>query len=76
LQPRNEPLCATGLFEHFLEYKCTPIGDIQDEGVPRAWTAAEVAATESLLSKLGVAASSDIKEEKEESSSSRVKLPK
>jgi hypothetical protein len=58
LQPRNEPLCSTGLFENFMEYKCTPIGDIQDEGMSKDLTPAEVAATDSLLTKLGV--SSDV----------------
>jgi len=54
LQPRNEPLCSTGLFENFMEYKCTPIGDIQDEGFSRDLTPAEAAETDSLLTKLGV----------------------
>ena len=54
LQPRNEPLCATGLFEHFMEYKCTPIGDIQDEGIGKELTKVEEQTTNSLLSKLGI----------------------
>jgi hypothetical protein len=54
LQPRNEPLCSTGLFENFMEYKCTPIGDIQDEGIGKDLTSIEIETTDSLLSKLGI----------------------
>jgi hypothetical protein len=54
LQPRNEPLCSTGLFENFMEYKCTPIGDIQDEGIGKDLTSMEIETTDSLLSKLGI----------------------
>jgi hypothetical protein len=54
LQPRNEALCSTGLFEHFLEYKCTPIGDIQDEGIGKELSSVEEQTTNSLLSKLGI----------------------
>jgi hypothetical protein len=32
LKPRNEALCGTGLFTNFLEYRCTDLGDISDEG--------------------------------------------
>lgn len=54
LQPRNEPLCSTGLFEHFMEYKCTPIGDIQDEGMSKGLTSVDEQTTNSLMSKLGL----------------------
>lgn len=54
LQPRNELFCSTGLFEHFMEYKCTPIGDILDEGVSKELTNVEEQTTDSLLSKLGI----------------------
>ncbi len=54
LQPRNEQFCSTGLFEHFMEYKCTPIGDIQDEGIGKEFTNVEEQTTNSLLSKLGI----------------------
>ena len=54
LQPRNEQFCSTGLFEHFMEYKCTPIGDIQDEGIGKELTNVEEQTTNSLLSKLGI----------------------
>jgi hypothetical protein len=54
LQPRNEPMCSTGLFEHFMEYKCTPIGDIQDEGISKELTSVEEQTTNSLMLKLGI----------------------
>jgi hypothetical protein len=54
LKPRNEALCGTGLFENFLEYRCTSIGNIQDEGYTRPLTDQETQSTDSLLSKLGV----------------------
>mmetsp|Transcript_19781 Transcript_19781/g.25468 ORF Transcript_19781/g.25468 Transcript_19781/m.25468 type:complete len:169 (-) Transcript_19781:311-817(-) len=54
LKPRNEALCNTGLFENFLEYRCTPIGNIADEGLGKDLTAKEQASTDSLMSKLGV----------------------
>ena len=76
LQPRNEVLCGTGLFEHFLEYRCTPIGDIEDEGISKGLSDAEETAAESLLSKLFVGdtttmlPSSVVKDEKRAQSSS------
>ena len=54
LQPRNEPLCSTGLFEHFMEYKCTPIGDIADEGRGKKMSLVEERTTDALLYKLGI----------------------
>ena len=54
VQPRNEALCNTGLFEHFLEYRCTPLGNIQDEGQTKALSSQEQVTTDSLLSKLSL----------------------
>lgn len=59
VKPRNEALCNTGLFENFLEYRCTPIGNIEDEGQSRAMSSQEQAATDSLLSKLSLGLDSD-----------------
>lgn len=52
LKPRNEALCNTGFFEHYLEYRCTEIGDISDEGQKTGLTEGQAGATDSLLSKL------------------------
>lgn len=53
VKPRNEALCNTGLFENFQEYRCTPLGNIEDEGKSKALSSQEEAAADSLLSKLG-----------------------
>jgi len=52
VKPRNEALCDTGLFENFLEYRCTPVGNIEDEGIGKKLSATEEAAADSLMSKL------------------------
>lgn len=52
IKPRNEALCNTGLFENFLEFRCTPLGNIEDEGYSKAMSKREQAMTDSLLSKL------------------------
>jgi hypothetical protein len=52
LESRNENLCATGLFEHFQEWRCTPIGNILDEGISKNLNDGELALTDSLLGKL------------------------
>lgn len=54
VKPRNEALCSTGLFDNFMEYRCTPIGNIQDEGQSKDMTSTESASTDSLMSKLGL----------------------
>eukprot|EP00536_Pseudo-nitzschia_multiseries_P003735 jgi/Psemu1/302139/fgenesh1_kg.59_\ len=53
LKQKNEALCGTGFFEHIYEYKCTAIGDIQDEGVSKAMNQEETGVTDSLIGKLG-----------------------
>ena len=52
LKKRNEALCGTGFFEHIYEYKCTAIGDIQDEGYSKALNQAESGLTDGLMGKL------------------------
>ena len=47
-------LCGTGFFTNIAQYKCTPIGDISDEGKAKEMTQQELGATESLLGKMGV----------------------
>jgi hypothetical protein len=52
VQPRNEVLCDSGLFDNFLEYRCTPLGNIEDEAAGRNLSESEESTTNSLLSKL------------------------
>jgi hypothetical protein len=59
VKPRNEALCNTGLFENFLEYRCTAVGNIQDEGYTKELSAEETQSTDSLLSKLGLGGDND-----------------
>jgi len=59
LESRNENLCATGLFEHFQEWRCTPIGNILGEGIPKALDGQQVTLTDSLITKLGLDAMND-----------------
>ena len=54
LESRNESVCGTGLFEHFQEWRCTPIGNILDEGSPKDLKEGEVTSIDSLMGKLGV----------------------
>ena len=54
LQPKNDALCGTGFFEHIYEYKCTAIGDIEDEGIAKGMSSNEVGLTDSLMGKLGL----------------------
>ena len=54
LESRNESVCGTGLFEHFQEWRCTPIGNILDEGSSKDLKDVEVASIDSLMGKLGV----------------------
>ena len=54
LQERNEALCGTGFFEHFNEFKCTPIGDISDEGTTKSLSDNEMKQVDSLMGKLGM----------------------
>lgn len=54
LKQKNEALCGTGFFEHIYEYKCTAIGDIEDEGYSKGLSQAESGLTDSLMGKLGV----------------------
>jgi len=55
LQKRNEALCGTGFFEHYDEFRCTPIGDISDEGTSKELSVKEADISDGLMGKLGVA---------------------
>ena len=68
LKERNEQLCATGFFTNFLEYRCTEIGDISDEGQKTTFSGTDAGAADSLLDKLNlmdtpVSTSDDTKQE-------------
>ena len=52
VKPRNEALCDSGLFENFLEYRCTPLGNIEDEATGRELSESEELTSSSLMSKL------------------------
>lgn len=54
LKERNEQLCATGFFTNFLEYRCTEIGDISDEGQKTTFSGKDAGAADSLLDKLNL----------------------
>lgn len=55
VKPRNEALCGTGLFTNFLEYRCTDLGDISDEGQNTSFSSSNDAGTaDSLLNKLNL----------------------
>ena len=54
VKPRNEQLCGTGLFTNYLEYRCTELGDISDEGQRTSFSAKEEGAADSLLGKLNL----------------------
>ncbi len=54
VRAKNEALCGTGFFEHIYEYKCTAIGDIEDEGYSKSLSQDETGLTDSLMGKLGV----------------------
>jgi hypothetical protein len=55
VQPRNELLCGTGFFTNIWQYKCTDLGDIEDEGKIKTLSIEEEAHMDSLMDKLGMA---------------------
>jgi len=52
VQPRNEVLCSTGFFENIWQYKCTELGDIEQDGKAADLNAQESQQADSLLGKL------------------------
>lgn len=54
LKPKNDALCGTGFFEHIYEYKCTSIGDIEDEGQTKKLNGDEMDISNGLMGKLGL----------------------
>jgi hypothetical protein len=55
VKPRNELLCGTGFFENIWQFKCTDLGDIEDEGKIKTVSAEEEAKMDTLMGKLGMA---------------------
>jgi hypothetical protein len=54
VQERNEALCRTGFFTNIMQYRCTDLGDISDEGEARSLSESQAEAADGLLSKLGL----------------------
>jgi hypothetical protein len=54
VKPRNEMLCGTGFFTNIWQYKCTDLGDIEDEGKIKAMSAEEETKMDSLMGKLSM----------------------
>jgi len=52
IQPKNEALCSTGFFENSWQYKCTELGDIEDEGKATGLSRVQETAADSLFDKL------------------------
>lgn len=63
LKEKNEALCGTGFFENIYQYKCTDIGDIQDEGYAKSMSQSEDSTADSLFSKLQLGSSNSIDED-------------
>jgi hypothetical protein len=55
VKPRNEMLCGTGFFTNIWQYKCTDLGDIEDEGKIKAMSTEEESKMDSLMGKLSMA---------------------
>lgn len=53
VKDRNEALCGTGFYTNIWQYKCTDLGDIEDEGLGKEMSSSEQGAADSLMSKLG-----------------------
>jgi hypothetical protein len=60
VKPKNEALCGTGFFENIWQYKCTELGDIQDEGIPSTLSPEQQGATDSLMGKLNLQQDEDV----------------
>ena len=59
LQSKNEALCGTGFFTNIWQYKCTEIGDIEDEGDSKELSTFEESSINSLMSKFNFDATDD-----------------
>ena len=54
LQERNDALCGTGFYTNIWQFKCTVVGDIGDEGIPKELSAEDQGTVDSLMSKLNL----------------------
>ena len=54
---RNELLCGTGFFTNIYQYKCTEIGDIENEGKSKDLSSSELSSVSSLMDKLELSSS-------------------
>jgi hypothetical protein len=54
LQERNEALCGTGFFTNIWQYKCTDLGDIEDEGMAKDLSDEDQGTVDSLMAKLNL----------------------
>lgn len=59
VKERNEALCNTGFFTNIAQYRCTPVGNIWDEGQKTSLSVEEEGATDSLLSKFNLGATNE-----------------
>jgi hypothetical protein len=75
VQERNELLCGTGFFTNIWQYKCTDIGDIEDEGKSKSVTAEEDAKMDTLMGKLGMDMAESESSGGENTGSSKIKSP-
>ena len=62
LKPKNEALCGTGFFEHIYEFKCTAIGDIEDEGKTKEMSTSEMGISDNLMGKLSLSHNNNLRE--------------
>ena len=58
IDERNELLCGTGFFTNIYQYKCTEIGDIENEGKSKDLSSSELSSVSSLKDKLESTSSS------------------
>lgn len=54
VKEKNEALCATGFFTNIWQYKCTELGDIEDEGQVKGLSEKEMDAADSLMAKFNL----------------------
>lgn len=59
IQERNDALCGTGFFTNIMQYRCTELGDISDEGMPRALSEQQMESVGGLLSKFDLSESAE-----------------
>jgi hypothetical protein len=69
---RNEALCATGFFVNIYQYKCTDIGDIEEDGKAKELSNDENSSVNSLMGKLGLDESTSFVSDKTTSTNSDV----